>query len=280
MDRISKILRGVALHEQPFALSPPGSRAALQGAAGFALPLVSPVRHQDGAAVRDRQAEYQRGWNDGQAKERSQRDEAQDAAQAQASQRGFEEGQRKGQAQGRIEGLQEAKAQADRTAAQTAEAAQAAHAAAVQQTRQYLERLDAMVNQVAAQAIQVVADAEEDMVALAHEALCRILGQEAVNAVALRSMVAHLLEQHGHNADLVAHVHPDDFEVLAASEGPANRKWNWAGDTSVKLGGVILRSAHGSLDARLEVQLRAIGMALTEARVQRKVAASVQGAAS
>ena len=80
--------------------------------------------------------------------------------------------------------------------------------------------------------------------------------------------VAKLLVQHGTKDQLAVHVHPSDAALLAAGRD-GNEAWRWVADDAVQLGGVILRSPEGSLDARLEIQLAALREALLKTRAQR-----------
>ena len=46
--------------------------------------------------------------------------------------------------------------------------------------------------------------------------------------------------------------------------------WEWVADPAIATGGVVLRSPQGSLDARLDAQLRALGEALVAQRDERR----------
>jgi flagellar assembly protein FliH len=91
------------------------------------------------------------------------------------------------------------------------------------------------------------------------------------------AVVRHVLQQavplHA-AASLTLHVHPDDLAALKAD--PAFETWlarreagsalRLAGDSSLRLGGVLLRSQHGSLDARMETQLQSLKSMLLQTR--------------
>ena len=84
-------------------------------------------------------------------------------------------------------------------------------------------------------------------------------------------MVKQLIAQQERRAQVVVHLHPDDLDALSREDrGSDDGAWQWVGDSSVQLGGVILRSPEGSLDARLETQLAALREALLAVRRERR----------
>jgi flagellar assembly protein FliH len=155
----------------------------------------------------------------------------------------------------RLEGREAGMAEAKRLLEQEREAAAA--------------RVEAMLTGVAARAHEWMRAAEDELVLLAHEAVCRIVAEAAVRPEAIRLLVRRLLEERGgDDCDAMhVHVHPDDFAVVAAAQTPA--AWRWVSDASVALGGVILRSPRGSFDARLETQFAALADLLRDARGRR-----------
>ena len=171
--------------------------------------------------------------------------------------------------EGRIEGLRDGRAQAQvELKLAQGNAVDAAQLAVAQR----LERLDQLLRSVVAETEHWVAGAEDDLVALGHDAICRILGSEAADPAVIRAMVTHLLAEHGQREHLVVHVHPEDFDTLLPHAAGAE-KWRWVSDNSVQIGGVILRSPDGSLDARLENQLASLREALLTVRLERRAAA-------
>jgi flagellar assembly protein FliH len=59
--------------------------------------------------------------------------------------------------------------------------------------------------------------------------------------------------------------------MLSASGFTAERQTlRWVADPEVQLGGCLLRSEEGALDARLEVQLQALGASLAQTREVRR----------
>jgi flagellar assembly protein FliH len=130
-------------------------------------------------------------------------------------------------------------------------------------------RVEAVLTSLATRAHEWMRAAEDELVLLAHEAACRVVAEAAVRPEAIRLLVRRLLQERGGDTAEVlrVHVHPDDFTALASDEPGGS--WRWVSDMSVALGGVVLRSAGGSVDARLETQLAALAEVLREARARR-----------
>jgi flagellar assembly protein FliH len=137
-----------------------------------------------------------------------------------------------------------------------------------------LDRLDHLLKSLVLERARRLEEAEEDIVAFSHEIVCRILGAQAAKPECIRAMVTHLLAQDGPRAHLAVHAHPDDLAALIEEGGET--PWQWIGDKAVQLGGVVLRSPEGSLDARLETQLAALRDALLDSRRHRMSAGLAQ----
>jgi flagellar assembly protein FliH len=179
-----------------------------------------------------------------------------------ARERGLRSGREEGLRQGRSEAAVQARAALDQAVEQ-----------AVEQARQRLDAEHARVRDFAA-AIGAAVDealeqAREELIALAFETICRIVGEHAVQPETVRSQLASLLQRHGMRERLVLHVHPQDGQLLAQLAPEVA----WVADPEVRLGGCLLRSPAGGLDARLETVLSACRDALLDAR-SRNAAAS------
>ncbi|WP_158412970.1 FliH/SctL family protein [Holophaga foetida] len=121
---------------------------------------------------------------------------------------------------------------------------------------------------------------EDEMVALSFSAICRVLGEKIVRREVVAAKVRHAIEQccgSGAYSPLVGlvaiHVHPKDYEGLETD--PVLAQWlqkrqggipAWVPDDQVRLGGCIVRSSQGSLDARLETELGSLSDLLIQAR--------------
>lgn len=221
--------------------------SALSRLAGQAAPA-APATVVDEAALRRARDD---GWQAG-------RDEGRAEVLREGAHAGFEEGLR----QGLVEGRSAGEAEINRRLAQAQE-----HAA------ERLQRLDALhaawSTQLANQLAARLGAAEDDMVALCHGVICRILGDNLVTRVgAAQSMRAAIeewiraSEQQSRSEAVVVHVHPADFDAMKSDEMLA--RWlvqqglkgvQWQAREDVRLGGCIVQSGEGDLDARLETQL-------------------------
>ena len=173
---------------------------------------------------------------------------------------GRAEGVRLGFEQGLREGIAEAQARSDA-------ALQAAVQDAVAAANEARDRLAALLDALQASRRQWLADAEDDMVALCFGAMCRLLGENAIDPEVVRRQLAHLVGEAGAGPVVELRVHPQDL-VLAESvcvEAPCT----WVADADVALGGCIVRRGAGGLDLRLEVMVVRLKDALLQARLAR-----------
>lgn len=126
-------------------------------------------------------------------------------------------------------------------------------------------------------------DSEEDMLALTFETVCRVVGDRVVAEEGVREMLLKTMESWHGRHPLSIHVHPEDLTALQAdpelkrvlaTSGFAQERQTlrWVPDGTVVLGGCLLRSEEGALDARLEVQLQAIRSTLVQTRDARRQA--------
>lgn len=186
---------------------------------------------------------------------------------AQAVQQGHVQGLRAGREEGLAAGydagLQEgrAAAQAEIGAAAEAAALQAASALA-QRERQLLATASALQER----ASDLLARAEDEMVVLCYEVICRVLGAAALSREHVQSQVGAALAHWRGRRPLTVLLHPDDAALLELASAGAGVTWQ--ADAQVELGGCILRDAQGALDARLEHVLEEVKAALCTARRQ------------
>ncbi len=269
------VLRGLAIADEPRALlrpqPAPAAFATRQGfaAAGSAVRELRPGGPSDAsemAAPRVDPAELEQLRRD-------------------AYRQGMEQGRREGFAEGREEGLQKGQA----------EGRQLGQDAVLRQTQAarhdlgtLIDRLDQLLATLPGQFRESLAArlaaCEDDMVALSHAAICRLLGERALDrdaiVYAVRQAIVECSGANSHSAVsrlLAIHVHPRDLEMLRSD--PTLAAWldrhgsgsmiPWQADDSVGLGGCIVHTAQGSLDARLETQLAALQMILLSGRTSR-----------
>jgi flagellar assembly protein FliH len=202
------------------------------------------VRQEQQAHWQARQAEQEQAHQEalaGVAETQRKLDESAAATLAAAREEGL--------AQGAAQALADARAQA---AAELAQAIAAAEAAA----------------EALALARASLADGQEDMlVEIAFGAVCRVLGAHGASRAGVTAQVRSLLAQQA-AGPVAVHLHPDDAEMLA-QHGGIGPQVQLSADPAVELGGCLLVSERGTLDARLEVQVEALRAALLAVRARR-----------
>jgi len=178
------------------------------------------------------------------------------------------------------------------------------HSAAARQALTDLQaatfRLDALATSLQQAAQEQLCLAEEDQLTLCYSVVARALGETATKPEALLALVRETALQMRQRPLAAVHVHPDDLDLLkqlpetvarleaqwqpinsnAASDetnlaGGSPASVVWVADPEVRLGGCIVASPEGGLDARLEVQLQKLRQALLQARVERTASGSL-----
>lgn len=145
-----------------------------------------------------------------------------------------------------------------------------------------LAALERLLSDIPDQLQARLAALEDDMVALCFEAVARVLGETAASAEGLRAILGQALAQYGARQLVEVRVHPDDLQVLVRDEaiGPwlrqreGGNKVQLVADAAIEMGGVVLRSPGGRLDARLETQVAGLRHALLSVRASRANAQS------
>lgn len=149
-----------------------------------------------------------------------------------------------------------------------------------QLTPQY-ELLMSLLRKMPMELERRLADAEEDIVALAFEVICRVMGDEAATPEGLAGMIKAAAKNWHGRLPLEIHLHPDDLEMLqvqfkvteqlaAERLGLDGLELRWVADSKVVMGGCLLQSSEGALDARLELQTELLRNSLLRTRAERK----------
>lgn len=166
-------------------------------------------------------------------------------------------------------------------AQQTTRKQQSELQAQMQERVRHVEALNRLTTQIGVEWLRYLESAEDDMLDLAFDALCRIMGDHLTSKEGVRAVLQKALQAWHGRHPLSVHVHPDDLELLQgdvvtldllSSRGfDAQRQTlRWVADTKVRLGGCLIQAAEGALDARLERQMEALASRLVETRASRK----------
>jgi len=198
---------------------------------------------------------------------------------------GYEDGFAKGHAQGEERAAQEARraaAQAEQNAARELEKRMEQLTQELQQQFQTVQqaRLDTLENLIGSLPSQIearLAAVDEDMLALSFEAICRVLGDRAVQPDAVRAQIDQAMAGLRDRRLVAVHLHPDDLTSLQEATGVStSNPWRgddvkWIASAEVVMGGCILQSPEGGLDARLETQLHALRDLLKQSRAANRL---------
>ena len=125
---------------------------------------------------------------------------------------------------------------------------------------------------VAERAGQEIAGAEDAVMGIAFEAICKILARDAVDRKAVRAMVQQVLSRAAQEEGVVVRLHPADCAALrnggkglfAGKNGRV--RVELVADEEVSLGGCIVETSGGSLDARIETQIERVRDTLLKVR--------------
>lgn len=140
-----------------------------------------------------------------------------------------------------------------------------------------LAKINRLAEVIAGQKSSFLDDAEDDMVSLAFEAFCRVLGETATTREMVSLGVMNAISHWRGKAALEIHVHPDDLQWLkedvalsAHIAAQGDHRIRWTASADVAMGGCLLRSSEGALDTRLEVQIEALKTMLLQTRALRR----------
>ncbi|HEY8359556.1 MAG TPA: FliH/SctL family protein [Ramlibacter sp.] len=139
-------------------------------------------------------------------------------------------------------------------------------------------QMDGLLAGMADAAHEAWTGADEDVLALCYETLCRVVGEAACTPESVRPQVERLLAASELQGSITLHLHPADVRLLdeARAEGRlptvAGRAVRWRPDPRVVLGGCVLAGTGGGIDARLETVLEQCKAGLLLARSARAAA--------
>lgn len=142
--------------------------------------------------------------------------------------------------------------------------------------RAQAERLASALAGVAQSRDRLVEQSEEMLVEIAYAAVCRMVGDTVTSRAAMAAMVNRLAQETRADDQLCVRLHPQDVELLRQPDGAGaaiDARIVLQGDATVQLGGYLLDSARGLLDARLDFQLLQLRERLLQVRQSRRTEA-------
>jgi flagellar assembly protein FliH len=128
------------------------------------------------------------------------------------------------------------------------------------------ERLRGLAASIGEALDRAIGGAEDAMVEIAFAAACKVLGEAAVTEEGVRAMVQQAARQLRAKENLVLRVAAADHARLAGKLVVEGARLEVVADERVTLGGCLVETAGGTLDARLEVQLRQLVDTLARAK--------------
>ena len=111
---------------------------------------------------------------------------------------------------------------------------------------------------------------EDVLVDIAFQAVCKVLGPAAITVDGIQAMVQQATSQTLAQEKMRVRLHPADLALLVKADVLNNNsphvKAEWLADKRVELGGCMLETNGGELDARLETQIDKLRTVLLQAR--------------
>jgi flagellar biosynthesis/type III secretory pathway protein FliH len=141
--------------------------------------------------------------------------------------------------------------------------------AAQQQVAEQAARLVSALNELHAARVAVIDGAEDIMVDIVYSALCRIVGEGAGQRPVVIGMVNQVLHHFREHEPLVVRLHPQDLALVQQALPELNldpAQTQLRADATLKMGGCLVDSSVGTLDARLDTQLSRLRDTLLQAR--------------
>ncbi len=147
-----------------------------------------------------------------------------------------------------------------------------ASAQALAEQEQELDAIKALLLSMAAEKVQLIKQAEDAAVDIGFAAAVKIMGQASVDRTLVIAMIKRSMGQIAKREGLLIRLSPADYRRLDQYRMQQKKGDEWItevefkSDEHVGLGGCIIESGAGSLDARLELQVDELKKLLLDAR--------------
>jgi flagellar assembly protein FliH len=126
-----------------------------------------------------------------------------------------------------------------------------------------LQNLQALARSVRDALAQGIEGVEDALVEIAFAAVCKVLGRAAASEEGVRAMVHEAMSEVRSKEGVVLRVSPREHAALQAQLGA---ELEVRADERVAAGGCLIETTGGTLDARLDIQLRRLADTLARAR--------------
>lgn len=126
-----------------------------------------------------------------------------------------------------------------------------------------LQNLQALARSVRDALAQGIEGVEDALVEIAFAATCKVLGRAAASEEGVRAMVHEAMSEVRSKESIVLRVSPREHAALQAQLGA---ELEVLSDERVAAGGCLIETTGGTLDARLDIQLRRLADTLARAR--------------
>ncbi|PRC93912.1 Flagellar biosynthesis/type III secretory pathway protein [Solimicrobium silvestre] len=110
-------------------------------------------------------------------------------------------------------------------------------------------------------------ESEDMMVSIVFESVCKIIGDTLTTREGVVAVVEEALARIRGKSSVIIRVNPLDLELIeeSAAFGVASEA-DWRADEGVAMGGCMIESEYGTLDARIDTQLNQLKRVLLSAR--------------
>jgi flagellar assembly protein FliH len=137
--------------------------------------------------------------------------------------------------------------------------------------RARIDRLDGVIAAFEDARAECLANAEDDAVAIAFEAVLRMLGDNRASLDVIAEVVFSIRGDQASSEPITVRVNSNDYEALIAEPAiialeDEQQKIRLIEDPRIGMGGCIVETDRGSLDARIETQIDRLRKILLEVR--------------